>query len=88
MAGKVVERHGYEIVDGEIIYNETNSTYDVAEGLCGKRLDRRKNYAIIEGKVAESVSWTQECSGCDGCGCEECGHHGKCRRGIWVALTG
>lgn len=35
-----------------------------AEKIVGKRLDRRRIYALIQNQVCELVSWTDSCSGC------------------------
>lgn len=35
-----------------------------AEELAEKRLDRRRNYAVIEGQLCSLVRWTDACSGC------------------------
>lgn len=92
----VIERHGHSIDDqGCIHYDDRPSTYEAAEKLAGRRLDRRRNYAIIDGQVAESVRWSQACSGCYqghdiesgvGLGCSECGHSGRRQSGSWVPL--
>ena len=85
----VIERHGYTIdEDGWIHYQETPSTYEAAEKLAGFKLDRRKNYALMDGKVHESCCWASECSGCDGYGCHECGSRGVRRSGAWVPVPG
>lgn len=87
-------RHGHTIKDGHIIYNETSSTYEHAESVIGFKLDRRKNYMIIDEKVCESVVYTDACSGCvpdeeyvhytRGSGCRECGYTGRSVRGEWM----
>lgn len=83
----VIERHGYEIKDGLIYYDDRPSTYEEAERLAGRKLDRRRNYCISDGEVRESCSWTQTCSGCEGGGCRECGYQGKVRSGFWAPLS-
>ena len=93
----VIERLGYDVDDeGRIHYHEKPSSYEDAERIAGRRLDRRRNYAIIDGAVCELVSWTQRCSGCSPCdpynvgngsGCEECGYTGKRRHYEWWALV-
>lgn len=93
----VIERKGYNVLDGgQIVYLDEPSTFDKAELIAGRKLDRRKNYALIDGKVCESASWTQACSGCyegydslcgKGMGCHECGHCGRVRRSMWVPLA-
>lgn len=85
---RVIERHGHEVsASGQIAYRETPSTYAHAEALAGRRLDRRRNYAVIDGDVCESVEWSQQCSGCYGSGCDECGYKGRRRCGQWAPLT-
>lgn len=72
------------------------STHKEADAIAGKRLDRRKNYAIIDGEVCELAEWSQACSGCyegyysnteRGGGCHECGYQGRVRRSQWVPLA-
>ena len=92
----VIERHGHSIDDqGRIHYDDRPSTYEAAEQLAGRRLDRRRNYAIIDGRVAESARWSQACSGCYqgreiesgvGLGCSECGYTGRRQSGSWLPL--
>ena len=82
-------------------FKDKVSTYEQAETIAGRRLDRRKNYAIISGAVCESTEWTQPCSGCScdtvdgypcgccdvrGAGCEECGYTGRSVQAFWVPL--
>lgn len=92
---RVIERKGHDIADGVITYHDVESTYEAAESLAGHRLDRRKNYAIIDGSVHEEACWSQACSGCyegydsfhaAGHGCGECGYTGRVRQGSWVPL--
>lgn len=93
----VIERHGHTIDDaGFIHYDDRPSTFEQAEQLAGRRLDRRRNYAIFDGEVRESVSWSQACSGCyegwesahsKGHGCSECGYTGRRKCGHWVPLA-
>ena len=82
----VMVRLGHVSKNGRIKYIEEVTTYEKAEELCGHKLDRRKNYCIINGEVCDSGSWTQECSGCDGAGCDECGYQGKTRESMWLSL--
>jgi hypothetical protein len=67
----------------DVNIDETPSTYEHAETICGIKLDRRKKYLIMFEQVHEWSSWTQECSGCDGGGCFECGGCGKRISGCW-----
>lgn len=93
----VIERHDHSIdAAGFIRYDDRPSNYERAEELAGRRLDRRRNYAIIDGQVAESCQWSQACSGCyedhniahgTGIGCHECGYTGRRRSGAWIPLA-
>lgn len=85
----VIERVSFEVVhDGytETEYSDVPSTYSYAESISGIKLDRRRNYAIIDGIVCESAAWTRICSGCHGGGCSECGGRGKRREEMWLPL--
>ncbi|TXH48097.1 MAG: hypothetical protein E6Q97_25525 [Desulfurellales bacterium] len=91
----VIERFGTNIEGGIITHDDRPSTYKTAEKIAGHKLDRRKNYAIINGLVAESCVWSQACSGCyegydsstaTGSGCGECGYTGRRRLGQWVPI--
>ena len=74
--------------DGAI--EDRPSSYEAAEAIAGRRLDRRRGYAIIMGRVCESARWSSACSGCSedgsdrGLGCDECGYTGRRRQSIWV----
>jgi len=75
------------------VHNDVPSTYSEAEMICGHRLDRRRNYAIINNEVCGSVNWTQPCSGCHegvegdrGMGCDECGYTGKSIQSFWLPI--
>jgi hypothetical protein len=90
----VIERHGHHIDErGFIHYDDRPTTYEAAEAIARKRLDRRRNYAIIEGDVCEAASWSQTCSGCSegpddaGHGCRECGYTGTTRESMWVPMN-
>lgn len=83
----VTERHGFEIDDaGNIVYDESPSTFERADKVAGKRVDRRRNYMIIDGELCESTEWTQVCSGCNGWGCTECRGRGKVRQAMWCPM--
>lgn len=91
MAGTVIERFGTSTDDGFVSHDDRPSTWEAAESIAGKRLDRRRNYAIINGALCESAEWTDRCSGCSGeyhesvgYGCHECGYTGKRRMAMWV----
>lgn len=85
------------LVDGEV--RDEPSTYEAAEAIAGHRLDRRKNYAIIDGEVRVEERWSSACSGCAetpeghwqdhrGIGCDECGYTGRRRGGMFLPLDG
>lgn len=80
-------------------FDDIPSTYDRADKIAGIKLDRRKKYAIINGEVCESASWTRPCSGCScaneypcdccierGAGCHECGYTGKRIESHWIPI--
>lgn len=84
----------------ERVFNETGSqwadrpsTYEIADGIAGRRLDRRCSYAIIKGDVCELVRFSMSCSGCNegmgekGAGCHECGYTGRSRVSQWVPIS-
>jgi hypothetical protein len=71
---------------GTFSHDETPITYEEAERIAGVKLDRRKNYMVVEGKVCEAAAWSDECENCEGGGCPECGGKGKRRYGIWVPV--
>lgn len=92
----VIERHGHTIAAGGVIhYDDRPLTWDAADRLAGRRLDRRKNWAFIDGRLCDAVSYTINCSGCSydtdygssrGGGCEECGYHGVVRLSEWIPV--
>ena len=81
--------------EGRVMYKDIPSTFEQADKIAGRRLDRRKNYAIISGKVCEAAEWSSGCSGCSGedpygpdhgIGCHECGYTGRVRNSHWVEI--
>lgn len=91
----VIERHGHTIDAGVIHYDDRPLSWDEADKLAGRRLDRRKNWAFIDGRLCDSVTYTINCSGCSydtdygssrGGGCEECGYHGVVRCSEWIPV--
>ena len=81
-------------------FRDIPCTFEDATVLAGARLDRRRNYIIIDGNVCELSEWTEPCSGCSCCneypcdccqergsGCHECGYTGKVRRSHWAPLA-
>lgn len=94
MSGRVIVRIKTAVVDQRIIHDDRPVSWADADKMAGRRLDRRKAWAFVEGELCELCSWTQACSGCSygfeygsdnrGGGCHECGHHGVVRRSSWV----
>lgn len=85
---RAIVRHGHKVTDdGRIIYDDRPVPVETLDHVAGVRLDRRKNWALVEGHVCDSASWSQTCSGCEGGGCRECGFHGVTRRSMWVPWT-
>lgn len=90
----VVRRHGTRIVKDMIIHDDRRISWRTADKTARRRLDRRKNYAVIEGQVYSAINWTQACSGCvyghedRGGGCHKCGYHGVVRRSMWMPDDG
>jgi hypothetical protein len=99
MSGSVFLRRGYSLDDaGRIHYDDVSATWEQADALAGRRVDRRRAYAIINGDLCELVRWSQPCTGCfeapectmydmettRGHGCCECGYTGRVRQGSYV----
>lgn len=91
MSGSVIIRHGHEIVDDRIVYDESLLSWDEADKKARRRLDRRRSWAFINDELCRSISYTTRCSGCSECpgedrgmGCSECGYHGVVRQSHWV----
>ncbi len=91
----VIERYGHSVNDsGQIIYDDRPVSLEKAESLYGSKLDRRRNYCIINGEVCITVSWSSACSGCSvgmenvicerGGGCYECGYTGRRCHSVWM----
>lgn len=69
-----------------------------AEAVAGRRLDRRRKYALLDGELCELARYSVNCSGCScacsdgypcchgGCGCRECGGSGKRRMREWFPV--
>lgn len=99
MSGSVIERGETTIVDGVIIHDDQPVTWEAADQRAGFRLDRRKAWGFLEGKLCETIRWTQACSGCScdcgdgyGCnhgagGCQECGYTGRVRQAMWMPYS-
>lgn len=92
---KAIIRHGHTVDErGYIHYDETGIDWLEADAKARFRLDRRKNWAFVDGELCESVHWSQGCSGCcggfesRGMGCSECGYQGIVRSGAWVLYSG
>jgi hypothetical protein len=69
-----------------------------AEEILGRRVDRRRKYALVEGNVCEHSSYSGVCSGCyegyeyggngvRGSGCSECGYTGRSRNFFWAPVS-
>jgi hypothetical protein len=52
----------------------------VEEALKALKLDKRHKWEEFCGELTYPLWFTAPCSGCDGCGCDECGYQGKRRR--------
>lgn len=96
MAGSVVERVATRIIDGFVRHDDRPLAWIDAELKAGRRLDRRKSWAFVEGRLCETVSWSSACSGCyegydgdsaRGTGCPECGYQGRVRNRAWVPAS-
>jgi hypothetical protein len=68
-------------------------TWQRAEALAERRLDRRRRYAFNGVELCELGRWSEICSGCAiygcidvGCGCHECGYTGRRRQACWVPV--
>lgn len=97
MGGSVIERHGHHVDDnGFIHHHDVPMGWDEADKRAGRRLDRRRAWAFIDGELCSVVRWTGKCSGCSdddpysgrGFGCDECGYHGVVRMAEWVPDMG
>lgn len=90
----VVKRLRTTIRKGMIVHDDRRISWKAADAIAARRLDRRKNYAVIKGQVCSAVNWTQACSGCisghedRGNGCHECGYHGVRRQSVWMPEDG
>lgn len=94
VSGSVIERTGHHIdPDGRIRHHDEAVAWPEADKRAGFRLDRRKNWAFVDGLICDSVSWSRACSGCyeghdgdnaKGTGCSECGYQGRARNTAWV----
>lgn len=84
------------VTDEDCTVTERRTTYERLERRFKRKLDRRRNYAVVNGELCECGTWTDECSGCshydegyrisDPSGCEECGYTGKVRNSMWVPV--
>lgn len=99
MSGSVIIRNGYSIDEaGRIHHDDVAATWEQADALAGRRVDRRRSYAIMGGELHELVRWSQPCTGCfeapectsydmettKGHGCVECGWTGRVRLGAFA----
>lgn len=82
-----IRRNGHTVdYAGFIHHDDVPVELSEIEAIAGHKLDRRKSYAIIDGNACESATWSQQCSGCEGGGCHECGYHGTVKCGQWIPL--
>lgn len=96
MTGSIIERVGTTIEGQVIQHDDRPCTWERGDELAGRRLDRRRRYAVIEGEICELMTWTTYCTGCcegiwlsenaRGSGCPECGWTGRRRRAQFVPL--
>lgn len=56
-----------------------SSFNSLEEAIKELQLDRRRKWHVWENTVIFDYWYTHPCSGCDGCGCHECGYKGKRR---------
>jgi hypothetical protein len=89
IAGQVIEPDGTVRLDGREV------PFDEADKIAGVRLERCKDYAVIDGVVCEAAEFVQACPACyegddlideTGCGCHECGHTGRMTMSLWIPL--
>jgi hypothetical protein len=86
-----IHRHGYSIDPaGTIHYDDRPMSWADADARAGRRLDRRRSWAFVGGKLCSLIRWSTACSGCcedvqadRGGGCSECGYHGRARGAMW-----
>ncbi|MDQ0505964.1 hypothetical protein [Xanthobacter agilis] len=94
MAGSIVERVGTVVDDQIITHDDRPCTWERGDEIAGRRLDRRRVYAVIDGDVCELVMWSARCSGCSsddpyearGAGCRECGWTGRRRNAQFIPV--
>ena len=96
MAGRVIERTATQIIDGYIHHDDRPLAWTDADLMAGQKLDRRKNWAFVEGTLCEAACWSSACSGCyegydgdssRGSGCNECGYQGRVHNSAWVPAS-
>lgn len=101
MTGSVIRRLATSIDDdGQIHHDDHPAPWAEAEALAGRRLDRRRRFAIIAShgdapQLCEIAKGSIACSGCSetpemtaspwrGMRCRECGYTGRRRHSQWV----
>lgn len=91
---RVLKRYKTSIRADMIFHRDRPISWRTADKIAGRRLDRRKNYCVINGQVCSAARWTARCSGCShgyddrGGGCHECGYHGVVRQNMWFPDDG
>ena len=88
-------RHGTSVSDdGVISHDDRPLPWEEADRIAGRRLDRRRSWAVINGQICSLIRWTEQCTGCSdghapvGSGCHECGYTGRRRHGYWMPING
>ena len=96
---KEIMRYGSHEETGEALtdFIDLPTTFEAVEKEFNiERLDRRRNYCVINGEINFLYRYRRACTGCSdgrywvtvnrGGGCEECGYHGVVRVGTYVPL--
>lgn len=79
-------------IRGDRMYDRV-TTYEHLERRFSRKLDRRRNYCVVNGELCEAGYWTEGCSGCNGfgpqagSGCHECGYRGNVRVSMWIPIS-
>lgn len=95
-----VIRRTIAAVDGmPSVVTDWPASFDDVDKVLGRRADRRRNYALIDGEVCTLHRWSQPCSGCTcdyetigtlqsiGSGCSECGYTGRSAISMWIPVN-
>ena len=92
--GSVIEYLGHIVLNGRSVRDECPSSFERAENMVGRHLDRRRSYAIFGDELREVATWSRACLECYeggydkltscGPGCEYCGFTGRRRKTVWL----